>query len=175
MAVLVEGISVIIKNEAIEKYFGTVDDFVARAPNQTACCDQFITRIGFMSPSDTGFFVRTLEKIGFAHLLQDQAADFLLVDQVTGPTSGFDWCEFKKIEIDGHEIIFCKYLTDTDGTLHFPSQWNFEQSLYNKSYKIGMEEIQNKMQCIGVDGHVEVWEDKETGQQFYIGRTSNLF
>ena len=57
MAVLVEGISVIVRRDAIEsKYDGGWDTFVDNVPNATLCADDEIARVGFMGPADVEAF-----------------------------------------------------------------------------------------------------------------------
>jgi len=63
MAVLVEGISIILKASAItDKYPGGWESFKAEVPNQTLCADGELIRIGFMSPDDVKGFIDDLCK-----------------------------------------------------------------------------------------------------------------
>lgn len=51
MAVLVEGISAVIRRKAIDaKLAGGWPRFVAEVPNATLCADDNLARVGFMSP-----------------------------------------------------------------------------------------------------------------------------
>ncbi len=55
MAVLAEGISVVVRLDAIERLME--DDwanFVAIAPNQTLCCDNELARVGSARPGSPG-------------------------------------------------------------------------------------------------------------------------
>jgi hypothetical protein len=62
MAVLIEGLSVIIGEESIvSKNPGGWDQFRKDIPNQTLCADEELARVGFMLPHDVqcyvGFFL----------------------------------------------------------------------------------------------------------------------
>ncbi len=55
MAVLIEGISVVVPVDVLEeKYPGGLDAYANDCPNQTFCCDGELTRVGFMTPVDVG-------------------------------------------------------------------------------------------------------------------------
>ncbi len=102
MAVLVEGISVIIRREAIaEKFPGGWDAFVCDVPNRTLCADDKLTRIGFMSPEDVKAYVEDLERHGLIYLENENAIDLVVVDQIRGPTTQCEWIEFGHINMDG--------------------------------------------------------------------------
>ncbi len=49
MAVLVEGLSVIIRADCLQN-FETWDAFKEIVPNETMCADGELVRVGFMSP-----------------------------------------------------------------------------------------------------------------------------
>ena len=52
MAVLCEAISVVVRRDAIDKYFkGGWIKFVDDVPNSTMCTDGELVRVGFMTPN----------------------------------------------------------------------------------------------------------------------------
>ena len=82
MAVLVEGVSVIVRVEAIHaKYPGGWAAFRDDVPNGTLCCDNEIARVGFMTPDDTKAFVERLSCQGLACLVNGKANDVAVADQ----------------------------------------------------------------------------------------------
>ena len=53
MAVLVEGFSVIVRKEALERNFpGGLDAYQRQLPNRTYCADDQLCRVGFMAQAD---------------------------------------------------------------------------------------------------------------------------
>ena len=87
MAVLVEALSVIVRNATLESlYPGGVSGYAADCPNRTFCSDGVLTRVGFMTPDDVGAFLERLETRGLVFLHDGAAADIAVVDQHEGPT-----------------------------------------------------------------------------------------
>ena len=68
MAVLIEGISVVIKFDRISAALSTWGSFVDWVPNRTMCSDNELVRIGFMSPADVAATIADLEKKGLRYL-----------------------------------------------------------------------------------------------------------
>src|SRR6266853_4840789 len=100
MAVLVEGISAIIRVQAIhERFPGGWKAFVSKVPNQTLCSDNELARIGFMSPDDCRAFVDNLDRVGIAFLRNGQSQDIVIADQLRGFTVPCEWADFGRIEI----------------------------------------------------------------------------
>src|SRR5215218_3294177 len=103
MAVLVEGISVILRRDAIaRRYRGGWPAFVADKSNSTLCADSEIARVGFMHPDDVRAFLGQMEILGFVFLDQTgTAVDMVVVDQREGPTTPCTWIEFFRQNIPG--------------------------------------------------------------------------
>ncbi len=96
MAVLVEGISVIVRADRLDS-FETWDAFKQIVPNGTLCADGELVRVGFMSPDEVRDFVETLKGRGLRFDGDDPALDIGIADQRHGFTSACDWAEFGHI------------------------------------------------------------------------------
>ena len=95
MSVLVEGISVIIRRDAIERnYPKGWYYFLIVVPNSPLCYDNKIARVGFMTPHGVGDFIQQLEKDGFLFLSNNKAIELAVADQQQGITSDCDWLKF---------------------------------------------------------------------------------
>src|SRR6266404_6609987 len=106
--VLVEALSVVIRREAVEDRFpGGWQGFLRQIPNRTLCCDRDLARVGFMNPADVGAYVSTLEAGGLVFQKDDQAVDFVVVDQFRGPTLPASWLKYGRIETGGMKINAC--------------------------------------------------------------------
>jgi len=128
MSVLVEGISVIVRNETLdEKYPGGVAAYCLHIPNRTFCTDGVLTRVGFMVPIDVGFWVRTLQARGLLWAdAEKRFRDIAVVDQLAGPTSTCDWLVYER-QFDGPAYA---WQTGTEpGELAVPHDWRYEESL----------------------------------------------
>lgn len=128
MAVLVEGISVIIQREQLEKVISW-DQFKSIVPNSTLCADSEVARVGFMSPADTKSFVQELEAIGLRYLINGTAQDVSVVDQQEGVMMPTPWLEVGHIELDGNQIAAARLKGSTLKTVLTPDGWVYEGSL----------------------------------------------
>ena len=64
MAVLVEGISVLVRKDSIQnKMTGGEARFRLLIPNSTFCEDEQLARVGFLDPADVGAFIDELENV----------------------------------------------------------------------------------------------------------------
>ena len=100
MAVLVEGLSAIIRVHAIhERFPGGWKAFVSKVPNQTLCSDNELARVGFMTPDDCKGFVDHLESVGIIFRQDGHTQDVVVADQMRGLTVPCDWAEFGQIEL----------------------------------------------------------------------------
>lgn len=65
MAVLVEAFSVIVRRDAVNTRFaGGMSAFLETFPNQSACHDADLFRVGFMDSADARAYVESLEASG---------------------------------------------------------------------------------------------------------------
>jgi hypothetical protein len=143
MAVLVEGISVLVREDAINnKMDGGMARFKMLIPNQTFCHDGEVVRIGFMEPSPLLEFVEQLEEFGLTYLDNGKPVDMIVVDQQRGPMVECEWIEFSHLGIDGGKVG-AAWLWDEprkgwgthmkmDMTIAMPAGWHFKDSLSDK-------------------------------------------
>jgi hypothetical protein len=86
MAVLIEGISVVVIRKAIEsRCRGGWEGFVSLVPNRTLCTDGELARVGFMSPDATREFIADLEDAGLVFEASNRPMDMTVIDQQQGP------------------------------------------------------------------------------------------
>jgi len=186
MAVLVEAISVIARRDAIEaKYPGGWSAFLAGTPNATLCYDDEIARIGFMVPQDVEAFISHLTGNGLTFLVNDKAEDIAVVDQQRGPTTDCDWLEFAKLPFGqaGGKVSACWFFDRPRiaAGVHFrgksidlatPPGWKFEESLSHRFGFVPNEQVDDRLQFVRKDNGVDVFLDRETGKEVYVGRRS---
>ena len=149
MAVLVEGISVVVRLSAIEtKVSGGWDQFRSLVPNSTLCADDELARVGFLMPDRVAAFVELLEDQGLAFLVGGEAVDLAVVDQQAGLTVNCDWLEFSRFRwgkesdedrfvgacwlYEGKRIGFGPVMPAKGFSLATPPGWKFEGSLSQK-------------------------------------------
>ena len=174
MAVLVEAISVVVRRAAIDaKFPGGWAAFAAHAPNRTLCADGEIARLGFMSPADVESFVRALELAGLTHLDGDTAVDLVVVDQMSGPASPSGWLEFGHVELAGRggKVAACRLAGSRVASIMLPEGWEYEGSLSHTYGFIPAGEVDKSLEFLRHENGVDVFLNRLTGREVYIGRT----
>jgi len=166
MAVLVEALSVIVRNATLESlYPGGVSGYAADCPNRTFCSDGVLTRVGFMTPDDVGAFLERLETRGLVFLHDGVAADIAVVDQHQGPTTVCDWLAVGE---DAAGTRCCWLRGSARGALATPADWTPDQRLTF----VPTAEMDRRMTVVESRDGVDVWRDETTGKPMYTGRTS---
>ena len=182
MAVLVEGISVIVRRDSIERSLrGGWSDFVQVVRNATLCSDDEVARVGFMDPGDVQSFVGKLGSLGLRFVLDGKAQDVAVVDQQQGLTTGCDWLEFGRLPWgEGDHIAACwlfegprvgagAHFSSSRIKIATPSGWEFEGSLSQQFSFIPTGQSSN-LQFVRHEDGVDVYRDPGTGKEQYIAR-----
>jgi hypothetical protein len=105
MAVLVEGISVIVRSSAIANTLeGGWERFRLLVANQTCCNDDELVRVGFIYPQEVRACINALEEFGLTFMDQNTPVDMVVCDQHYGPRAICDWIEFTHLTIDGGKV-----------------------------------------------------------------------
>ena len=134
MAVLIEGLSVVIRRSAIDGRFqGGWEALLAQLPQQTLCDDGEIARVGFTDSEQCQQFVVALMEAGleYADEVNGMAKDFAVVDQRAGITTLCDWLDYGHVTIDdGHAMVAaCRLLESTSHEIVTPRDWSYKGSL----------------------------------------------
>lgn len=176
MAVLIEGISVIIRKEALNGAFsGDWEAFMKIVPNQTLCADDELVRVGFMTPSDVESFIEKLESYGLCFLQESISVDISVVDQQQGPTSKTEWLEFGYIEIEkGKTVSACRLTNSKNDQIITPTDWVYEDSLSFSYGFISTESANKNLKFLRHENGVDVYRNLETGKVVFMGRTGEL-
>jgi len=188
MSVLVEGISVIVRREAIEKKFqGGIETFKKAVPNNTFCADKHLVRVGFMSPQDVESFVKFLESHHLIFVYQQKPIDMVVVDQLRGPTIVADCLEFSHVRLgdSGNSVAACWLrenplniagitFSSYNNEFAVPEGWNYENSLSSNFTFSPNGKMEERLKLLRVDNNIEVYLDPSTGKEVYIGRIGRL-
>ena len=144
MAVLVEGISVLVRKDSIKKKMAGGDArFRLLIPNATYCQDGLLARIGFLDPTEVEAFIEELEGAGLSFVEDGQFVDIAVCDQQRGPTVDCDWLEFAHLPVDGGKVgaawLFESerkahgvHMPSTRMSIATPAGWQFKDSLSDK-------------------------------------------
>jgi tetratricopeptide (TPR) repeat protein len=173
MAVLVEGISVVVRRGVImRRYPRGWLKFMVDAPNKTLCADSELARIGFMHPDDVGAFVRRLEGLGFVFLdQQGSAVDIVVVDQLEGPTTPCSWLEFFHEQVPGGGAVAAARLVGSeDGTLICPDDWEYERSL-SAQFKFYPGGQSDELALSRRESNMDVFRNRFSDEEEFVART----
>ena len=144
MAILVEGISVLVRKDSIQnKMTGGDARFRLLIPNSTFCEDDQLARVGFLNPDDVESFVDDLKNLGLTFMEDSKAIDIAICDQQRGLTTECDWIEFSHLTIEGGKVAAAwlfegeriaagLHMSSTGMKLATPLDWNFKDSLSEK-------------------------------------------
>ncbi len=166
MAVLIEALSVIVRNATLESlYPGGVSGYAADCPNRTFCSDGVLTRVGFMAPDDVAAFLEHLEAHGLVLLRDGVALDVAVVDQFQGLTTVCNWLAFGADEAG---VPRCWLSGSPPGYLSVPEGWEPGQRLTF----VPDEEMERRLSFVESRDGTDVWVDNTTGKRVYIGRTA---
>ena len=175
MPVIVEGISVVVRADAIaSKLQGGMEEFLSFVPNQTYCADNELARVGFMTPMDTEAFVRRLTEAGLAHLQDRASVDIVVVDQLKGPLSQCSWVEYGRIALDSEgtqKVAVCRLRGSGSNRIVMPFGWTFAKSLSNSHTFVPTEQVSATMKFLRHEPGIDVYLDLVTGEEKYVGRT----
>lgn len=165
MAVLIEGYSLIVRNSTLEqKYPGGLAGYRHDCPNGSFCADESLCRVGFMVRDDADVFIAQLAARGLTPFRKETAEDVALMSAVDGPLVPCDWLELGK----WGDIALAWLAGDERGELHAPAGWSAERRVQQMS----AEEARERLEFVRSDGNVDVYRDKITGQEWYVGRTA---
>ena len=175
MAVLIEGISVVLRVETIRsRYPGGWERFRMDCPNDTLCSDGKLIRVGFMTPGDTQQFVEGLGRFGIEFLRSGRAVDIVVADQQRGFTAPCDWADFGKLWLsaDGSKsVAACRARGGTFGELATPLGWEYENSLSADFKFVETGRASEFMDFLRHEDGVDVYRDLATGKEVFVART----
>ena len=168
MSVLVEAINVIVRRETLErKYPGGEDAYQRDCPNKTFCADDYLTRVGFMSPQDTQQFIDRLTALGFVFHDGEQFIDIAVVDQTVGLTAPCDWL------MAGHfpEGFSGCWLAGTDDHWTAFPEGRTPESVIATNTRLA--EPESDYEFIRHEGNRSVFRERKTGKLWYTPRPAD--
>jgi hypothetical protein len=172
MAVLAEGISVIVRADSIEaKFAGGWDAFMGWVQNSTLCADSEVARVGFMSPDDTKSFIDELEERGLQYLESGHAIDIVVSDQQRGLAAPCNWAEFGRIPWEGDDtrmVPAVRLLGSQVLELMTPDGWTYEESLSHRFASAETGRVPEYLDYLRTENGLDVYRDLRTGKEVYI-------
>lgn len=99
MAVLCEGLSVVVRRPAVTTRFrGGMSAFMDQVPYpQTLCMDEHLIRVGFLAARAVKAYTELLVQHGLLCVVDDQFVDVAVVDMQAGVTLSCRWLRYDRI------------------------------------------------------------------------------
>ena len=172
MAVLIEGISVVVRAKSMLDTFGGDWEAVKKViPNRTLCCDTELVRVGFITPVDVEAFVNLLQTHDLRFMEEGTCIDIAVVDQMFGVINRCDWIDFSLYEIaPGQFVAACRLSGSKFDGVQVPDGWSYSRSLSRTSMFVPSGQMEKTMKFLRHEGGVDVYENLMTGREVYVGR-----
>lgn len=164
MAIALEAFSVVVRQEGIER-LGGIAELEKLVPNSTFCHDDDLARCAFMDRGDAVEFIDALYLRG---LETGDAAepDVVLVtafDKTMKPHC--DW-----LQVQAYKKGTIGWLSGTNPEfIAAPRGWNPE--LDSDLERMSTEEAARRLKFLRREENVEVFLDRDSGRELYVGRT----
>lgn len=165
------------KKSVKRKFPGGIKRFKEVVPNNTYCFDDNFLRIGFMKRDDSLKFLDFLEDNGLTYVdeNEEKAIDFVIAQQDEGFFINCDWAELILFHISGDKsrtVMACRKPGSNDDTMVAPDGWEYEKSFYNTAGYLTPDQIKANLKFIRRENNVEIYQHRETGKYYYVGRTT---
>jgi hypothetical protein len=167
MAILIEAINVVLRLQTLrDKYPGGIEGFQEDCPNRSYCADDHLVRVGFLQPDEMEAFGDQLEEQGLQGMLDGKCVDFVIVDQMHGPTATCEWFEWGR-HVDGFQV---GWLAGTKpGTVVVPEGWTLEDSLNIDAIEPhDTSRDRDGLEFVREGDEMDVFRDPETGKEVYM-------
>lgn len=174
MAILIEGISVVVRCRAIVRgYAGGQSAFAADVPNDTLRADGELAAVTFLTPADVKAYVERIEGKGLRYLRNGAPEDIVVVDQKSGIRGSCDWVRLGVTEWNdrqGQTVTVCQLNPTVVDRIVAPKGWAYETSLTARGRHVDGDAIPSSLRPIGTRNGVDILIDEATGERFEVRR-----
>jgi hypothetical protein len=95
-----------------------------------------------------------------------------IVDQMSGPTRPCPWLRWAKMFDDRPNFAFLMG-TPMESGIAVPAGWSQEQSVKRSGQLLAPEQVSEHLEFVRCDGHLDVYRDRRTGQEWYHSRVGD--
>ena len=165
MAIAVEAFSVVGNLQSIEDAdLISQNELNAMARNSTALSDADLWRCSFMAESDAAAFVERLNEIGF-DTTTGPHSDFVIVNEFDLEVTPY--CEWLEVA-NYHKGVIAWKVGSNPESVTARAGWSPEKG---SGLTFGNRHRMDNLDFVRLEGNVEVFRDKSSGEMVYIGRT----
>lgn len=183
MAILIEGITVIVRRPAVEeRYAGGLEAFAAAAPTPLVCLDDDLIAVAFMDPGEAEEYCTGLAEAGIRFGDEERPPEVAIADQFHGLLTETDWIELARVDFDeeGHEITVAWFHEGEEHTgdlpgpgeeleVAVPEGWSYETSMSALARFVPEEEMAARLEFVRHDADgCDVYRDRATGEELHL-------
>jgi hypothetical protein len=181
MAILIEGISVVVRRDAIkERFAGGWDRFLEQSPPRPICYDDEVVGIVFLNPIETESYVSYLEEQFLIFVESGMSVDIAVVDQLRGVVIECPWLRFAHLPFCDKGKVSAVWFFDAlraapaihpsgeQLRLVTPSGWKFEQSMSAQHTFIPTEDVAERLMYLRTENDVDVYWDSVRNTELYM-------
>ncbi|WP_034161575.1 hypothetical protein [Sphingomonas sp. ERG5] len=180
MAVLVEGLSVVVRGGSVAHHYrGGIKAFIADVPVKCFCADGSLACVSFMSPDDVQAYIELLERQGLTYLDADRTTiDIVVVDQRTGPCVPCSWVGFGSTDWEGDPacpISVCFLVqASTQQQIVTPPGWVFEGSLSAHHRFVETAQMPDSLKLLRSEPTLDTYFDEVEKKEYFTARAHNI-
>ncbi|MDD9947043.1 MAG: hypothetical protein OXU20_38730 [Myxococcales bacterium] len=132
MAVLIEGVCLLLRCDAVERHYpGGVPALAAACTAEAVCADDDLMSLTFDDFDAAEEYLAELEQYGLRHLVDGMAGDAVLADPHIGPVSPCAWAEYSQAVVSAdpqQRVAVCTMPGSEVATLCVPVGWRIAGS-----------------------------------------------
>lgn len=162
MAVTIEGFTVVVKYDRIRDL---LQNGALKIPNSTALADDHLWKISFMAETDARKFLRSLQEFDL-NVSSGPDSDAVLADEFDGSVEPY--CEWLRTGKWEKAVIAWKEGTQPE-TIIAREGWDPK---VGSGLEFHDPSKMQSLEFLRLEENVEVFLNKKTGKEVYIGRTS---
>lgn len=165
MAIAVEGYSIIgIQARIEEKYAGGLEALSAKVPNATELRDDELWQCSFMAMADAESFLLQMQKAGMDGV-KGPNPDLAIVNEFDGSVMPYcEWLEVRQWE----KGLIAWFEGSNPETVVARKGWSPETG---SGLQFAEAKSMEDLEFSRMEGNIEVYKDKKTGEEVYIGRS----
>lgn len=132
MAVLIEGVCLLLRCDAVARHYpGGVAALARESVAEAVCADEDLLALTFDDSDAAEDYLAELEQYGLRYIVDDMARDAVLADPHVGPVAPCGWVEYGQVLVAGDpaQRVAVAYFPGTErDALQVPSGWRFAGS-----------------------------------------------
>src|SRR5262245_41251466 len=143
-----------------------MQEYEQSCPNGTFCTDGEVCRVAFMTSSDAAHYIQKLESFGFVRPGVEGSPEVAVINERRGFEWPCDWLEVSRVDFGDGQSAETAWAKGTKLSTMVALSWWRPGTIR----QIPMDELE-AFEFLGSKDGVQVFRDKVTGEEVFVGRT----